>query len=65
MTHYEPAVASGDEPLVAPLRTLTHRSWPSLTVRLVLMIALLGMLTAFAIAVTVVAVALLVTATAG
>lgn len=65
MTEYEPAVAPGDQPLVAPLRTLTRRSWPSLSLRLVALIALLGLLTALAVALVVLVVVLVIAATAG
>lgn len=64
VTDYEPAVAPGDRPVVAPLRTLTRRSWPSLSLRLVALLALLGVLTALALGVIVVVVAVVVTAAA-
>lgn len=65
MTEYDAAVAPQDVPVVAPLRTLTRRRWPSLGLRLVAMIVLLGMLVALAVAIVLLVVALVVTATAG
>jgi hypothetical protein len=62
---YQPAVADRDRPRSGTLDSLTHRRWVTIVARAVLLLALIGALTALAVGVVVIVVALVLAATAG
>ncbi len=62
---YEPAVAAADQPRVGTLQSLSRRRWHTIVPRSVLLLVVIGALTALAIGIVVVVVALVLAATAG
>ena len=62
---YTSAVAPGDQPRVATIATLDRRRWVTIVPRAVLLLLLIGSLTALAVGVVVVVAALVLAATAG
>jgi hypothetical protein len=58
-------VAAADEPRVGPVHSLTRRRWLSIVPRSVLLLVLIGALTALGIGVVIVVGALVLAATAG
>ena len=62
---YEPAVAAADRPRVGTLQSLSRRRWLTIVPRSVLLLVLIGGLTALGIGIVVVLTALVLAATAG
>ena len=62
---YEPAVAATDQPRVGTLQSLSRRRWLTIVPRSVLLLLVIGALTALAIGIVVVVTALVLAATAG
>lgn len=62
---YEPAVAAADEPRVGTITSLSRRRWLTIVPRSVLLLLLIGSLTALGIGVLVVVAGLVLAATAG
>ncbi len=62
---YEPAVTAADAPRVGTIQSLSRRRWLTIIPRSVLLLVLIGGLTAFGIGVVVVVAGLVLAATAG
>jgi len=64
-TRYEPAAAPGDQPRAGTVATLTRRRWWSILPRAVLLLVVIGTLTAVGVGIVVVVAGLVLAATAG